>query len=172
MKVVLLGIGGALKSLKAFLIGLGAFGILGIALLDSAMIPIPGGTDAAVMALSHLNHAMMPVYVIAAVIGATLGCLFPYWIGRKTGEAALRKFSEQKRARVNDLIARYDVWAMMVGAVLPPPFPFKLFLLTAGVFRMNVLRFLIALAVGRTIRFALEGWMAVRYGEQAAEVFK
>jgi membrane protein YqaA with SNARE-associated domain len=172
MNVFLLGIGGALKSLKASLIGLGAFGILGIALLDSAMIPIPGGTDAAVMALSHLNHALMPVYVLAATLGATLGCLFPYWIGRKTGEAALRKFSPEKRARVNDLIARYDVWAMLVGAVLPPPFPFKLFLLTAGVFRMSVLRFLVALFVGRCIRFALEGWMAVRYGEQAADVFK
>jgi membrane protein YqaA with SNARE-associated domain len=136
------------------------------------MIPIPGGTDAAVMALSHLNHALMPVYVLAATLGATLGCLFPYWIGRKTGEAALRKFSPEKRARVNDLIARYDVWAMLVGAVLPPPFPFKLFLLTAGVFRMSVLRFLVALFVGRCIRFALEGWMAVRYGEQAADVFK
>jgi membrane protein YqaA with SNARE-associated domain len=115
---------------------------------------------------------MMPVYVLAAALGATLGCLFPYWIGRKTGEAALRKFSPEKRARVNDLIARYDVWAMLVGAVLPPPFPFKLFLLTAGVFRMRVVRFLAALFIGRCVRFTLEGWMAVRYGEQATEVFK
>ncbi len=172
MKLLLLGIGGFLKSLKASLIGLGAIGILGIALLDSAMIPIPGGPDAAVMALSHLNHAMMPLYVLAAVVGATLGCLVPYWIGRKTGEAALRKFSPERRARVTELIDKYDVWAMLVGAVLPPPFPFKLFLLTAGVFRMNVIRFLVSLAVGRTIRFSLEGWMAVRYGEQATEIFK
>src|SRR5262249_26785 len=146
-------------------------GVLGIALLDSALIPVPGGADAAVMALSHLNHAMMPVYVLAAVIGSTFGCLIPYWIGRKTGEAALRKFNEEKRTRVNDLIERYDGWAMLVGAVLPPPFPFKLFLLTAGVFRMNVPRFLGVLFVGRSFRFILEGWMAVRYGEQAAEIF-
>ena len=172
MNFFLFGVGGVLKSLKTSLIGLGTIGILGIAVLDSAMIPIPGGADAAVMTLSHLNHSMMPVYVIAAVIGSTFGCLVPYWIGRKTGEAALRKFSEERRARVNRLIERYDFWAMLVGAVLPPPFPLKLFLLTAGVFRMNVLRFLAALAFGRTIRFLLEGWMAVRYGEQAAEVFK
>ncbi len=172
MNAFLFGIGGALKSLKASLIGLGAIGILGIALLDAALIPIPGGPDAAVMALSHLNHAMMPLYVLAAVVGSTFGCLLPYWIGRKTGEAALRKFSAEKVARVTALVDRYDFLAMLVGAVLPPPFPFKLFLVSAGVFRMNVVKFLAALAVGRAIRFLLEGWMAVKYGEQAAEVFK
>jgi membrane protein YqaA with SNARE-associated domain len=124
------------------------------------------------MTLSHLNHAMMPLYVLAAIIGSTFGCLVPFWIGRKTGETALRKFSDEKRARVSELIDRYDTWAMLVGAVLPPPFPFKLFLLTAGVFRMNVWRFLLALAIGRTVRFVLEGWMAVRYGDQAAAIFK
>lgn len=172
MKFFLLGIGGLLKSLKASLIGFGALGVFGISLLDSAMIPIPGGSDAAVMTLSHLNHAMAPLYVLAATLGATFGCLFPYWIGRKTGAAALRQFSDEKRARVTDLIERYDFWAMLVGAILPPPFPFKLFLLTAGVFRMSILRFLIALGVGRAFRFSLEAWMAVRYGEQAMDIFK
>jgi membrane protein YqaA with SNARE-associated domain len=172
MKYLLLGVGGALKSLQATLVGLGALGILAIAFLDAALIPLPGGPDVVVMTLSHLNHAMMPVYVLAAVIGSTFGCLVPYWIGFKTGQAALRKFSEDKRARVSELIARYDMWAMLVGAVLPPPFPFKLFLLTAGVFRMKTWRFLIALAIGRTLRFTLEGWMAVQYGDQAATIFK
>ena len=172
MKLFLLGIGGALKSLKASLIGLGALGVLGIALLDAAMVPLPGGTDAAVMALSHLNHAMMPLYVIAAIVGATLGCLFPYWIGRKTGEAALRKFSDEKRARINRMLERYDFWAMLVGAILPPGFPFKPLLLAAGVFRMNVLKFLSGIAIGRTIRFSFLGWMVVRYGEHATEILK
>src|SRR5262245_12656094 len=119
MKLFFLGISGVMKSLKASLIGLGTFGILGIAVLDSAMIPIPGGADAAVMTLSHLNHGMMPLYVIASIIGSTLGCLVPYWIGRKTGESALRKFSEERRARVDQLIKRYDFWAMLIGALLP-----------------------------------------------------
>ncbi|MFN0084671.1 MAG: YqaA family protein [Blastocatellia bacterium] len=172
MNLFLYGIGASLKWVKASLIGLGALGVLGIALLDAALIPIPGGPDAAVMALSHLNHALMPLYVLAAVLGSTFGCLFPYWIGRKTGDAALRKFSEEKVARVTALVDKYDFLAMLVGAVLPPPFPFKLFLISAGVFRMNLGKFLAALAIGRSIRFLLEGWMAVRYGEQAAEVFK
>ena len=161
-----------LTQVKATLITFGAFGVFAIAILDASFLPIPGGPDAVVMTLAHLNHALTLLYVLAAVLGSTLGCLFPYWIGRKTGAAALRKFSAEKRVKVARLIEQYGVWAMLVGAVLPPPFPFKLFLLTAGVFRMQVGRFLLSLALGRVIRFGLEGWMAVRYGDQAAQLFK
>ncbi len=161
-----------LIKVKAILITFGAPGIFAIALLDASFLPIPGGTDAVVMTLSHLNHTLMPLYVLMAVLGATLGCLFPYWIGYKTGAAALRKFSEEKRERALRLLDRYDTWAMLVGAVLPPPFPFKILLLAAGGFRMNVWRFLFAIALGRSLRFILEGVMAVRYGDQAAELFK
>lgn len=172
MSFFLFGIGNALKALKAALVAYGALGLFGIALLDAALLPIPGGPDAIVMTLSHLNNARMPLYVLAAVLGSTLGCLVPYYLGRLGGNKALAKFSAERQARVNRLLERYDFWAMLVGAVLPPPFPFKLFLVTAGVFRMSVWRFLISLLIGRGIRFALEGIMAVRYGDGAAEVFK
>jgi membrane protein DedA with SNARE-associated domain len=59
-----------------------------------------------------------------------------------------------------------------VAAVLPPPFPFKLFVISAGVFRLNVIRFAIAIAIGRAFRFTLEGYLAIRYGEQAKDVLK
>ena len=172
MKHFLLGIGGMLKTVQAALVGLGAIGILMIAFLDAGMIPLPGGPDAVVMTLSHLNHSLMPLYVAAAIIGSTLGCLLPYYLGQRTGKTALRRFDPDKIARVSQLMDRYDLWTVVVGAVLPPPFPFKLFLITAGVFRMNVWRFLIAIAIGRTIRYSLEGWMAVKYGEHAADLFK
>lgn len=172
MKVPLLGIGGAMKSLKAALIGLGALGIFGIALLDAALIPLPGGPDVVVMALAHQNHAMAPVYVIAAIAGSAIGSLLPYFIGLKGGQAALRKFSPKKRARVEDLINRYDIWALLLAAVLPPPFPLKLFLVSAGAFRIRLGRFVAAMLIGRGVRFTLEGWMAVNYGEQAAEIFR
>ena len=172
MKIPLLGIGGAMKSLQAALIGLGALGVFAIALLDAAFIPLPGGPDVVVMALAHHNHAMAPAYVAAAIAGSTIGSLLLYFIARKSGEAALRKFSPQKRARVEDLINRYDIWALIVGAVLPPPFPFKLLMLSAGAFRMRLWRFIVAMVIGRGVRFTLEGWLAVSYGEQAADILK
>ena len=108
-----------MKSLQAALIGFGALGVFAIALMDAAFIPLPGGPDGVVMLLAHYNHAMAPAYVAAAIAGSTLGSLLLYFIARKGGQAALRKFSPQKRARVEDLINRYDVWALLLAAVLP-----------------------------------------------------
>lgn len=161
-----------MKSLQAFLIGLGALGVFAIALLDAAFIPLPGGPDVVVMTLAHHNHEMTPLFILAAIIGSTIGSLFLYFIARKGGDAALRKFSPRKRARVEDLINRYDVWALLLAAVLPPPFPFKIFVLSAGAFRMRLWRFISAMIIGRGIRFIMEGWMAVSYGEQAMDIFK
>jgi membrane protein YqaA with SNARE-associated domain len=171
MKGFLAKITAWLQSVKGVLTGFGALGVFGIALLDAALIPIPGGPDAVVMTLSHLNHSRMLLYVLAAVLGSTLGCLVPYWIGRASGEAALRKFSQEKRERAARLIERYDVWSMIVGAILPPPFPFKVFLISAGVFRMGLTRFLLALSIGRTVRFIAEGLAAIYFGEQVIAFF-
>ncbi|MBL8190400.1 MAG: DedA family protein [Acidobacteria bacterium] len=172
MKTFLLGIGSALKSLQATLFGLGALGVLAIGFIDAASIPLPGGPDVVVMALSHANHSMMPLYVLAAVIGSTAGSLVLYFAARKGGEAVLKKFSPEKRARVQDLLDRYDILAMLLASVLPPPFPFKLFVLSAGAFKMQLWRFIAALVAGRGFRFLLEGWLAVKYGEQATDIFK
>mgnify|MGYP002783901232 FL=1 len=172
MKIFLLGIGSALKSLQATLFGLGALGVLAIGFIDAASIPLPGGPDVVVMALSHANHSMMPLYVLAAVVGSTAGSLVLYFAARKGGEAVLKKFSPEKRARVQDLLDRYDILAMLLASVLPPPFPFKLFVLSAGAFKMQLWRFIAALVAGRGFRFLLEGWLAVKYGEQATDIFK
>jgi membrane protein YqaA with SNARE-associated domain len=172
MKNLFAGLAGWLKSLQAALVSFGALGILGIAFLDAAFIPLPGGPDVVLISLSHHSNAMMPLYVVAAVVGSTLGSFVLYLIARKGGDAALRKFSAEKRARVQRLLVKYDVWALLVAAIFPPPFPFKLFILSAGAFRMPVWRFFFALIVGRGFRFVLEGLAAVYYGEQAMDMFK
>ena len=172
MNVTLLGIGGFLKSMQASLIAWGGLGLFFIALLDSALIPVPGGPDVVVIALSHHTHALMPIYVMIAVAGSTIGSLFLYWIAFRGGEAALSRFTPEKRARATRLVHRFDMWALLIGAVLPPPFPFKLLVLSAGAFRMRLTRFLTALVLGRGFRFTLEGIAAVRYGESAVEIVK
>ena len=172
MNVSLLGIGGFLKSMQASLIAWGGLGLFFIALLDSALIPVPGGPDVVVIALSHHTHALMPIYVMIAVAGSTIGSLFLYWIAFRGGEAALSRFTPEKRARATRLVHRFDMWALLIGAVLPPPFPFKLLVLSAGAFRMRLTRFLTALVLGRGFRFTLEGIAAVRYGESAVEIVK
>ena len=120
--------------------------------------------------LSTRNPARMPLYALGATAGSVVGCVILYYISRRAGRRALEKFPPQKRARVKELVDRYDVLSVLVASVLPPPFPFKLFVITAGVFRLSLVRFAAAVAVGRAFRFFLEGFLAVRYGEQAQEV--
>jgi membrane protein YqaA with SNARE-associated domain len=170
VKWLLRKITNGLTSVKDFLIPFGAFGLFGIALLDSALIPLPGGPDAVMLLLSTQNPARMPLYALAATAGSVLGCVILYFISRRAGRRALDKFPPEKQARVKELVDRYDVLSVLVASVLPPPFPFKLFVITAGVFRLSLVRFAAAVAVGRAFRFFLEGFLAVRYGERAKEV--
>lgn len=155
-----------------FLIAYGPFGLFGIALLDSALIPLPAGPDVVMILLSKGRPAWMPFYAAAATLGSVIGCIILYYISRSAGRLALNRFSEKKQARVKELIDRYDVFSVLVASVLPPPFPFKLFVVTGGVFRLSVVRFAIAIACGRAFRFFLEGYLAVSYGDEAENLFK
>jgi membrane protein YqaA with SNARE-associated domain len=148
----------------------GPLGLFAIALLDSALIPLPGGPDAVMILLSTQRPAWMPLYALAATVGSVAGCLILYYISRRAGRRALEKFPPSKQARVKELVDRYDVLSVLVASVLPPPFPFKLFVITAGVFRLSVARFAVAVAVGRAFRFLLEGFLAVKYGERAKDL--
>jgi uncharacterized membrane protein YdjX (TVP38/TMEM64 family) len=78
----------------------------------------------------------------------------------------------EKRDRIENLLGRYDLIAVMVPAVLPPPFPFKPFVLCAGVFRLKTWRFITAIFIGRLVRFLLEGWLAIRFGEDAGRIIR
>jgi membrane protein YqaA with SNARE-associated domain len=146
-----------LTRVSEYLITFGAFGLFAVALLDSTFVPLPSSTDALMLLLSTTS-------------GSTVGCWILYLISRRAGARALNRFSEKKQARVKRLIERYDMMAVLVATLLPPPFPFKLFVITAGVFRFSLLRFMLAIIVGRAFRFLLEGYFAVRYGAEAKEI--
>ena len=170
MKSLIHKITGGLGKLSHWLLSFGPFGLLAIAFLDSVLVPMPGGVDAMLLLLAASRPSWVLIYVAAAMVGSTAGCVGLYKISEKAGHRALNKFSEKKQKRVKDLIDRYDVLSVLVASVLPPPFPFKLFVISAGVFRLNLLRFTIAVAVGRTFRYLLEGYLAARYGEHAKEI--
>ena len=110
------------------------------------------------------------IYIASATIGSTAGCVCLYLMSKRAGHRALNRFSERKQKRVKDLIDRYDVLSVLVASVLPPPFPFKLFVVSAGVFRLNIIRFAIAIAAGRIFRYSLEGILAAEFGERAKDI--
>jgi membrane protein YqaA with SNARE-associated domain len=172
LKSLIHKITGGLGKFSHWLLSFGPFGLFAIAFLDSVLVPIPGGVDAMLLILAASRPSWMLIYVAAAMIGSTAGCVVLYLVSKRAGHRALARFSEAKQKRVKDLIDRYDVLSVLVASVLPPPFPFKLFVVSAGVFRLNLMRFTVAIAAGRTFRYLLEGYLAARYGEHAKEILQ
>jgi len=159
-----------LGRVSEYLVGFGAFGLFAVALLDSTFVPLPSSADALMIVLSTAHPNWMLLYAFMATAGSAIGCWILYLISRRAGARALNRFSERKQARVKHLIERYDAIAVLVATLLPPPFPFKLFVITAGVFRFSLLRFMLAIVAGRAFRFVLEGYLAVRYGADAKQI--
>jgi membrane protein YqaA with SNARE-associated domain len=156
-----------LTRVSEYLITFGAFGLFTVALLDSTFVPLPSSADALMLLLSTTHPRWMLLYAFMATAGSATGCLILYYISRRAGSRALAKFSAAKQRRVKELIDRYDMLSVLVATLVPPPFPFKLFVVTAGVFRFSLTRFMIAVIVGRAFRFLLEGYFAIRYGAGA-----
>ena len=172
MKGLLHTVTSALAKLSRYLVSFGPLGLLTIAFLDSVLIPMPGGVDAVLLLLAASRPSWMLIYVVAATIGSTAGCVGLYRLSQRAGKRALARFSESKQKRVKDLIDRYDVISVLVASLLPPPFPFKLFVVSSGVFRLNLVRFTLAIAAGRAFRYLLEGYLAAHYGEHAKDLLQ
>lgn len=155
----------------AFLKTLGGWGVLTLAGIDSAAIPIPLDALVAGYVFSNPGHAW--IYVIAGAIGSSLGSLLPYYLGRAGGELfLLKRIDEAKLQRIRDRFERQEFLALMVPAMLPPPTPFKLFVFSAGVFEMRLPWFLAAIFAGRLIRFSVLSVLTVIFGPQIVTQIK
>ncbi|HLN99693.1 MAG TPA: VTT domain-containing protein [Pyrinomonadaceae bacterium] len=159
-----------LTRVSDFFIALGPFGLFAVALLDSAFVPLPSSADALMILLTVAHPRLMILYAVLATAGSAIGCVILYYVSRRAGSGALRKFSPAKQKRVKEWIDRYDLLSVLVASLMPPPFPFKLFVITAGVFRFSLTRFTLAIISGRLFRFLLEGYFAIRYGAQARQI--
>ena len=158
---------------EAFASSLGAPGLFLVAFLDSSFLSLPEINDVLVVLMVTRNEALMPYYAAMATLGSTTGCLVLYGLGRKGGEAALRKrFTGPRLEKAMGLFKRFGVLAIIVPALLPPPAPFKVFVLLSGVAKVPWLTFVGAVAVGRGVRYFGEGLLAVRYGDQAVELLR
>ena len=149
----------------------GAPGLMLIAICDSSFLSLPEVNDVALMALSINNPANMWRLATMTVLGSIIGCSLLYSIGRKGGEALLEKrFAPAKVSRVRAWYQKYGMLAVIVPSLLPPPLPFKIFVLSAGAFKISWPRFITAVAIGRSIRYFSEGILAVLYGRQAIQI--
>jgi membrane protein YqaA with SNARE-associated domain len=159
--------------LQSAALTLGAPGLFIVAFLDSSVLPLPELNDLLLVWMATQHESRMIIYVVCAVLGSVAGSLVPYSIGRKGGEAFIRKrFSAGRVDRVTGALKRHGLVAVLVACLMPPPAPFKLFMMLSGAAGIAVERFLTAIAIGRSIRFFGLGLLAVRYGDRALALMR
>ena len=149
--------------------GVGGLGLFVVAALDSSFLSFPQVNDLLIIFLSTRTPVLMPYYAGMTTAGSLLGCFVLYEFARRGGEVFLRRrFSTARVERGLKLYQRYGLLAVVVPALLPPPIPFKLFVLLAGAAKVARWKFAVAVLVGRGIRYFGQGYLAVLYGERAA----
>lgn len=154
---------------RALALAWGAPGLFIIALLDSSFLPLPGITDFLLIVLITRQKAQVFLYVLAAIVGSVLGCLAMHALGKRGGEAWVRRrFTGERVERAMTLLRRYGVMSVLIPSLLPPPAPFKIFILLAGVVGISRTRLATAIAIGRGLRYGALGFLALRYGDRAA----
>lgn len=152
---------------------LGAWGLAGLALLDSAFIPLPTSMDGTVLIYVQANHARFFLYCLVAAAASSIGALVPYYIGRAGGELfLLKRINRQRYESMRDRFERQEFLAIMVPALLPPPTPIKLFEFAAGVFEMKPLNFVSAIFCGKMIQFLVVSILFITYGPALFASFK
>ena len=155
--------------LQAIVASAGGLGLFLIAFLDSSVLTFPVINDLLLIELSVRNPARMPYYAAMATLGSVAGCLLLYYIARKGGEAMFHKHAGPRAQHIHAWINRNGFLSILVTALLPPPTPFKIFVIAAGALEMPVQKFVLGLLAARAIRYFGEGFLAIRYGDQAGQ---
>jgi membrane protein YqaA with SNARE-associated domain len=155
--------------LQAIVASTGGIGLFVIALLDSSVLSFPVINDLLLINLSIQHPARMPYYATMATLGSVGGCLFLYYLARKGGEAMFHKHAGTRAQHIHAWINRNGFACILLTALLPPPTPFKVFVIAAGALEMPLRSFVLGLTLARSIRFFGEGYLAVKYGTQSTQ---
>ena len=145
------------------------WGVFAIAFADSALLGMP--VDAIVALYVYQNHRRLLLYVLMAALGSVVGSIPLYIVGYLGGEKVLRKrISEERFLRIHRSFEEHEFWALMFPAMLPPPIPFKIFVLGAAVFEMRFRDFVAAMFAGRCVRFLVLSLLVLWFGPQIVEL--
>jgi membrane protein YqaA with SNARE-associated domain len=153
------------RSLRRWIYHLGALGFIPLGLLDSSIIPLPGSMDVLTIVLAARDASLWPYYALMATVGSVLGGFVTYRLARKGGKESLaHKVSARTLKRVYGIFERWGFAAIAIPALLPPPMPLVPFVLAAGAMQYSVNKFLLAMTLGRIVRYLILAYLAARYG--------
>jgi membrane protein YqaA with SNARE-associated domain len=153
--------------LQRIVIRMGAAGLLLVTFLDSSVLSFPFIADALLIRLSIQDPARMPLYGALAALGSLAGCFWLYLLAKKGGEVFFHRRAGKYAVKARQWVDSHAFLSVFIPAILPPPFPFKIFVLAEGVFQVPLRTFVLALLLGRGLRYFAEGIFGVKYGTQS-----
>jgi membrane protein YqaA with SNARE-associated domain len=123
--------------------------------------------DVLTIVLAARDATLWPYYALMATVGSVLGGFVTYRLARKGGKESLaRKVSAKTLKRVYEIFERWGFAAIAIPALLPPPMPMVPFVLAAGAMQYSVNKFLLAITLGRIVRYLILAYLAARYGRK------
>jgi len=155
------------QKVVAFAGTLGAPGLFLISFLDSSVLTFPVINDLLLIELAVQHPARMPLYAFMAMLGSVLGCVLLFYLAEKGGEALFHKHAGERAHAIHNWVVNNGFGGILIAALLPPPTPFKVFVVAAGVFEVPIVSFTSAITIARAIRYFGIGYLAIRYGHEA-----
>jgi membrane protein YqaA with SNARE-associated domain len=147
----------------------GIWGVGAVAVLDSSSIPVPMDAILALYVWNDKSHFWL--YCLLAAAGSAIGALLPYGLGRAGGELfLLKRVNPTKFERLRNRFERQEFLAVMIPSMMPPPTPWKVFIFASGVFKMRVPNFLLAVFVGRMLRWLALSLLVLKLGPGAVDL--
>ena len=160
-----------MRQFLAWLLHLGVFGPLLLGIADSSFLFLPFGNDLLIVVLTVGTHGHLPLYVLTAAIGSTLGVLLLDVVCRKGGEEGLKKMMKPRRLEYfKQRMANRAGVAIGLACLAPPPFPFTLVIASASAFEYPRRRLLGLVFIARSVRFSIVGLLAIRFGRQILRI--
>ena len=157
----------------AFFLGLGLLGPLFLGILDSSFLFTPFGNDLLIIVLCARRPGHLPLYVLSASLGSTIGVFFLDLACRKGGAEGLKHLMSRTRQEYfKRKIGEHSAFELSVASLAPPPFPFTLFVAAASAFQYPRPKLLGVVAASRVVRFTLVGLIAVWQGQQILSIAK
>jgi membrane protein YqaA with SNARE-associated domain len=151
---------------------MGGPGLVLLGIADNSVIPLTGSMDVLTIWLAARHHEPWPYYALMATLGAVIGGYITYALARKGGKEAMeRKLSKKRAVQVSQAFERWGFFAVVVPALMPPPFPFVPFLLAAGAMQYSPRKFLGALTLGRGVRYSIAAGLGYVYGNHILRFF-
>ena len=156
-----------LRKLTNFLVAIGPWGLLLLAILDSTGIPLPNGLDAYLIFLAVKDPPRAYMYAAISIAGSTIGNAALFLFARRGGRRFLKRAEPGRLQRFSEWFQRFGLATIFVPALMPVPMPLKFFVISAGALRTSFVQFLLVILLARTLRYTAEAWLGVKLGQES-----